>query len=421
MAPQPIVMTLQRREYLMATRRLSRDAAFALVAILLLAFNLRPVATSVGPVLKLISADLGMSDVTAGVLTSLPPLGFAVFGAFAPALSNRIGPHRTIGIALVMLIVGQAGRAWVPNSWSFLLLSMLAVAGMALSNVLLPSLVRLHFPDRIGLATSLYSLTLTLGTAIGGATTYPLAQELGGWRAAFTAITIGAVAALICWIPMLRHAPKKGTARPEHRGYSLRDIARTRQGWQMALLFGIQSGQAYTVFGWLPRIYIDAGLDPTAAGLMLGITTGVGVVPAFFIPIYASRRGQPVGLFLIIVAFLVAGYVGLLLVPTTLPWLWAIFLAFGISTFPLILALLGMRARTASGTAALSGFAQSGGYLLATTSPLIVGVLRDTTGSFAFSIGWQLVLIIPMTIVGVRVCKTWFIEDELAPLHHSVE
>ncbi len=399
----------------MSTTRPSRDTAFALVAILLLAFNLRPVATSVGPVLELVSADLGMGDAMSGVLTSLPPLCFAVFGALAPALSSRIGPHRTIGIALLALTVGQAARAWVPNSWSFLLLSMLALAGMALSNVLLPTLVRLHFPRRIGLATSLYSLSLTLGTAIAGAITYPLARELGGWRGAFSAITVVAVAAVLCWLPMLRHAPRKRARSTEKGRYTLRDVARTRQGWAMVLLFGIQSGQAYTIFGWLPRIYTEAGLDPTAAGLMLGITTGVGVVPSFLIPIYATRQGQPVGLFLGIVSFLVAGYLGLLLAPTTVPWLWAVFLALGISSFPLILALLGMRARTASGTAALSGFTQSVGYLLATTSPLLVGVLRDATGSFAFSIGWQLILIVPMTIVGVRCCQIWFIEDELDP------
>lgn len=400
----------------MSTTRLSRDTTLALVAILMLAFNLRPVATSVGPVLELISADLGMGDAMAGLLTSLPPLAFAVFGAFAPALSNRIGPHRTIGIALVALVVGQAARAFVPNSWSFLLLSTLALAGMALANVLLPTLVRLHFPRRVGLATAMYSLTMTLGTAISGAVSYPLALALGGWRGAFTAITVLALAALLCWVPMLRHADPRGS---KHRGsqhYSLLDMARTRHGWAMVLMFGIQSGQAYTVFGWLPRIYTDAGLDPTTAGLLLGITTGVGVVPAFFIPMYAARKGEPVGLFLSIMACLVAGYVGLLLAPTTVPWLWALFLALGISSFPLILALLGLRARTASGTAALSGFTQSVGYLLGMTSPLIVGVLRGATGDFALSIGWQLILIIPMTIMGIRCCKTWFIEDELGPL-----
>ena len=151
------------------TKQMTRDTAVALVAILVLAFNLRPVATSVGPVLAQITRDLNMGGVTAGLLTSLPALCFAVFGALAPAIASRIGPHRTIGVALVALVVGQAGRAWVPSAWAFLLLSVVALAGMALSNVLLPSLVRLHFPTRIGLATSLYSLSLTLGVTAASA------------------------------------------------------------------------------------------------------------------------------------------------------------------------------------------------------------------------------------------------------------
>lgn len=399
----------------MQARHVSRDTTIALVAILLLAFNLRPVATSVGPVLKQITADFQMGGATAGLLTSLPALCFSVFGAMAPAIASRIGPHRTIGIALLALVVGQAGRAWVPTAWAFLLLSVLALAGMALSNVLLPSLVRLHFPRRIGLATSLYSLSLTLGVTAASAATYPLALELGGWRGAFTAITAVGVAALLCWLPMLRHSRVQHSLSPEKEHHSVVAVARTRMGWAMAVLFGIQSAQAYTIFGWLPTIYIDAGLDEVSAGLMLGIATGAGVIPSFFTPIYASRKAEPVGLFLTIMMFLVAGYIGLWLAPTTLPWLWAILLAFGTASFPLILALLGLRARTASGTAALSGFTQSVGYLIAATGPFIVGVLHERTNDWGWSIGFQLVLVIPMTIVGIRCCRSWFIEDELGP------
>ncbi|MEO7586745.1 MAG: MFS transporter, partial [Arachnia sp.] len=162
-----------------------------------------------------------------------------------------------------------------------------------------------------------------------------------------------------------------------------------------------------------PTIYIDAGLSEVSAGLMLGIATGAGIIPSFFTPIYASRKAEPVGLFLTIMVFLVAGYLGLWLAPTTLPWLWAIFLAFGTASFPLILALLGLRARTASGTAALSGFAQSVGYLIASAGPFIVGVLHARTDNWAWSIWFQLILVIPMTIMGIRCCKTWWIEDEL--------
>lgn len=397
----------------MQSRHVSRDTAIALVAILMLAFNLRPVATSVGPVLQQIAADLQMGGVTAGLLTSLPALCFSVFGALAPAMASRIGPHRTIGIALVAMVVGQLGRAWVGEAWAFLLLSVVALAGMALSNVLLPSLVRLHFPRRIGLATSLYSLAMTVGVTTASAATYPLALALGGWRGAFTAITVMALAALLCWIPMLRHTKAQRSRSSDGAPHSIAALARTRMAWMMAVMFGIQSAQAYTVFGWLPTIYIDAGLSEVSAGLMLGIATGAGIIPSFFAPIYASRKAEPVGLFLVIMAFLVAGYVGLLLAPTTLPWLWAIFLAFGTASFPLILALLGLRSRSASGTAGLSGFTQAVGYLMAATGPFIVGVLHQSTNSWDWPIGFQLLLVIPMTFVGIKCCRTWYIEDEL--------
>ncbi|MGV8845902.1 MFS transporter [Tessaracoccus sp.] len=397
----------------MQTRHVTGDTALALIAILLLAFNLRPVATSVGPVLQQITSDFAMGGATAGLLTSLPALCFSVFGALAPAIASRIGPHRTIGIALVALVLGQAGRAWVPTTWAFLLLSVVALGGMALSNVLLPSLVRLHFPTRVGLATSLYSLSLTLGVTLASAATYPLALALGGWRGAFTAITVLGLAALLCWLPMLRHSRLPHSTGHEHDHISVAAVARTRMGWAMAVMFGIQSSQAYTVFGWLPTIYVDAGLSEVSAGLMLGIATGAGIIPSFFTPIYASRKAEPVGLFLIIMVFLVAGYVGLWVAPTTLPWLWAIFLAFGTASFPLILALLGLRSRSASGTAALSGFTQSVGYLIAATGPFIVGVLNARTNEWGWSIGFQLLLVIPMTIVGVKCCRTWLIEDEL--------
>lgn len=403
------------------TQQKTRDSAIALVAILLLAFNLRPVATSVGPVLGQITRDLGMGGATAGLLTSLPALCFSVFGAMAPGIASRIGPHRTIGVALVALVIGQAGRAWVPSVWAFLLLSVVALAGMALSNVLLPSLVRLHFPTRIGLATSLYSLSLTIGVTAASAATYPLALALGGWRGAFTATTAVGLAALICWIPMLRYARLQHSTTAGKAPTSVARVARTRMGWAMAVMFGIQSSQAYTIFGWLPTIYIDAGLNEVSAGLMLGIATGAGIIPSFFTPIYASRKAEPVGLFLTIMAFLVAGYVGLWLAPTTVPWLWATFLAFGTASFPLILALLGLRARTPGGTAALSGFTQSVGYLIAASGPFIVGVLHASTQNWGWSIGFQLILVIPMTFVGIKCCRTWFIEDELqkADARHS--
>ena len=382
-----------------------------LVAILALAFNLRPVASSVGPVLTEITVDLGLNGATAGLLTSLPTICFAVFGATAPWISQRLGLSWTIALALVALIAGQTGRVLASSGTLFLGWSMLALAGMALANVLMPTLVRLHYPDRIALATSLYSLTLSLGLTAASSVTVPLANALGGWRAALSAGIVAAALALLCWLPLLLRGRSAtgSTGRP----VSLARVARTPLGWAMAVFFGIQSAQAYSIFGWLPSVYRGAGLSEVEAGLMLGIATGVGVIPAFLIPAYVARARDPGRLFLVIMCFLVVGYVGLLSAPTTVPWLWAVFLALGTTSFPLILALFGTRATTPAATAALSGFAQAVGYAIATVGPLSFGILHQVTGGWVAPIGLQLALCIPMVIAGLYACRPIVIEDQL--------
>ena len=382
-----------------------------LIALLALAFNLRPVAVSVGPVLAEISGDIGLSGSLAGLLTSLPTICFAVFGALAPAVARRFGDHMAIGIALVLLIVGQVGRLMVDGPASFLLLSMVALSGMALANVLMPSLVRRHYPGRIGMATALYSLTMTIGVTLASATTVPLANALGGWRAAFVAWVIAATAALLCWLPLL--GQREPVRSHELARVTLGQIARTRLGWALAVFFGIQSSQAYSIFGWLPSVYRSAGLDEVQAGLMLGIATGVGIIPAFLIPAYVARTKNPSVLFVSLMVFLVAGYLGLMLAPTSAPWLWAVFLALGTASFPLLLALFGTRARTPVATAALSGFAQSVGYVIATLGPLSFGILHARTDSWTPSIVLQLVLVVPMLIAGLYACRPLLVEDQL--------
>ena len=382
-----------------------------LVAILALAFNLRPVAVSIGPVLAEISADIGLDGVTAGLLTSLPTLCFAAFGALAPWVSQRIGVVPTVGLALFALLAGQIGRLLMHSPAPFLAFSALALAGMALANVLMPTLVRLHYPHRVGTATALYSLTLTLGVTMASAATVPIAQQLGGWRTALGVWIAGGLAALVVWIPLLLKATR-GTTTAGAR-VTLGRIARTPLGWALAVFFGIQSAQAYSIFGWLPSVYRSAGLSEIEAGYMLGIATGVGILPAFVVPVLAARLRHPSRLFLTIMAFLVAGYVGLMLAPSSAPWLWAAFLALGQASFPLILALFGIRARTPGATAALSGFAQSVGYTLATLGPMSFGVLHGVTGAWTASISLQLALCVPMIVAGLYACRPLLIEDQL--------
>ena len=176
-----------------------------LAGLLLLAVNLRPAAVSVGPVLPEVRSGLAMSTLAAGLLTSLPVLAFACFGALAPQLARRLGVHRVTLAALLLVAGGLAARSVAPGPTSFLVLSMVALAGMAVANVLLPSLVKLHFPDRIGRVTALYTATLALGLTGALTLTVPIAETAGGWRLGLAAWAVLAVVAALPWLRLVGH------------------------------------------------------------------------------------------------------------------------------------------------------------------------------------------------------------------------
>ena len=387
-----------------------------MVALLLLAANLRPAAVVIGPVLETMQGDLGMSDTPAGVLTALPSLCYSAFGFVAPALARRLGVHPTVLLAAIVLTAGQLARAGVHSTVSFIALSAFALAGMALGNVLLPTLVKQHFPERIGLVTAAYSTSMAAGLTLAAATVVPLASALGGWRQAFFAGSALAAVSIVPWLMMIvsdRRNPPPRDAVPA-RPIPLARMARTRLGWIMALFFGIQSAMAYSIFGWLPRIYQAAGFSAAASGGYFAIVTGLGIPLAFVWPAYTARNPRPTRVLTGILACGVAGSLGLLLAPRALPWLWAALLAIGTSSFPMILALMGLRARTSEGTAALSGFTQGVGYLIASAGPFLIGVAHDRTGSWTWPLIGLTLAFVPMLAAGVAACRAGYIEDELA-------
>ena len=385
------------------------------LGIVVLAFNLRPAAVSVGPVLGEVRDGLGMSGAVAGVLTSLPVLAFAVFGALAPRAARLVGLHRMTLLALVCVVVGLGLRSAVSNIPLFLLLSLLALAGMASANVLLPSLVKLHFPDRIGLMTSIYSTSLAIGLTSASVLTVPISQAYGGWRSGLLVWAVTAGIAALPWLALIAEDRRAGRV-PDEAGSTvgLGEVARTRLGWLMALFFGLQSMQAYAIFGWFAQVYRDAGFSPSTAGLLLGAITGISIPLSFAVPAVAARLHNQAPLMWALMACYPIGYLGLVVAPHGGALAWALLVGTGTATFPLILTLIGLRARTPYGTAALSGFTQSAGYLLAIIGPFGVGVLHDASGSWTLPLLVLAAINVPQLLVGLALARPAYIEDELA-------
>jgi CP family cyanate transporter-like MFS transporter len=309
-------------------------------------------------------------------------------------------------------VAGLALRPWTGSIAGFLLLSLLALAGMATANVLLPSLVKLHFPDRIGPVTALYTTSMAVGLTLSSVLTVPISDQFSpdGWRFGLVTWALTALVAAIPWLGLIRHDTR--TAQAPHR-WRLADVARTRLGWAMALLFGLQSFQAYSIFGWFAQLYRDGGFSASTAGLLLGVITGISIPLSLVIPAITGRLGDPTRLLVTLMACYPVGYVGLFVAPHGGAWLWAVLVGTGTSTFPLVLTLIGLRARTAAGTAALSGFTQSVGYLVAILGPFTIGALYDATDGWHAPLLLLIAVCLPQLLVGLYASRPRYVEDEL--------
>lgn len=381
------------------------------VGIVAVAFNLRPALVSIGPVLAELTTELGMSPTAAGLLTTLPALAFATFGVLAPGLAARMGVHRVTLLSLLAMVTGLALRARAESSASFLLLSVLALAGMAAANVLLPSLVKLHFPHRIGLLTSVYTTALALGLSLASVLTVPVSEAAGSWRAGIGVWALTALVAAAPWVLLLRHDLALDRTRST---ITLGQVGRTGLGWAMALFFGLQSLQAYSIFGWFAQVYRDAGFSPATAGLLLGVITAVSIPLSFVMPSLTVRLRSPAPLICGLVLLYPIGYGGLILAPVAGAWAWAVLIGTATSVFPVALTLIGLRARTSAGTAALSGFTQGAGYVVASTGPFTVGLLHDLTDGWTVPLLALIALAVPQLVTGLLVSRRRYVEDATA-------
>ncbi len=284
-----------------------------------------------------------------------------------------------------------------------------------MANILLPMLVKQHFPHRTGLVTGAYTMALTVGTTVAAASAVPVAHAFGSWRAGLGVWAGLAAVAVLPWLPAAlrsRAATRRATRGATTAARSGIRPGRTRLGWAMAIYFGAQSLSGYAIMGWLAQLFRDAGFRPQDAGLLLAGVTALGVPIALLMPALAGRLGTLRPLIFALTAASSLAYLGLAFAPRDGAVLWVVLLAFGQGAFPLILTTIGLRARTADGTVALSAFAQSTGYVIAALGPLLVGILYETTGGWTAPVGFLLVALAVQTGAGVLIARPRYIEDE---------
>jgi MFS transporter, CP family, cyanate transporter len=381
--------------------------------LVLTGLTMRTAVTSVGAALDELQVGLHIGSGLAGLVTTLPVICFAVLGAVTPRLAHQFGSHRLLVVSITAMTVGLLLRALVGSVWLFVPLSLIALTGAAVSNILMPSLVKQHFPHAIGRMTSVYTTAMAVGTTLGAGLTEPLGSLGDGWRTGLGSWAVLSAVAVLPWLPTLRaERAERDDRDADARAVSVRAMRHSPTAWALTIFFGFQAFQAYIAFGWFAKFLHAHGTSTSDAGWLLALLAAMSIPVSMIVPRVPAHR-QRIAVAVLTACYL-AGYLGLSLDPSGPSWLWMVLAGIGSGTFPVALTLIGLRARTSDTTAALSAFSQSIGYLIGGCGPLLFGVLHGATG------GWT----VPFALLygglalsfgsAVIACRPAYVEDELA-------
>mgnify|MGYP004584387175 CR=1 FL=1 len=395
-------------------RKKSRQSTLAVLLLILIGANMRTALTSSTPVLGNIAHSFSLPNWFLGSITTIPLLCFAVVSPFVNKLRQKLGLVPLLAGTFIILTIGSFIRIY---SFSSLLAGMLLVgASIAVLNVLAPTVVATFFPNKLGQMTGAYSLPMTIFSALSAGMASPLASAIG-WQATFQWISLFSIIGLI--VALFNRKPKKTTtstpASVSETGISKPEEKREKQSvwkrplaWYLTGFMGFQSMLFYSILTWLPSIFVSKGFSANQASLLLGLLQLASLPMAYLTPSLAQRRNKQAPIIVLILAFFVISFI-LLLVgghSLTIAIITCIILGFGTtSSFSFSMFLFSLKTDTPDQTTAVSGMAQSMGYIIAAIGPLLAGIMHDQIQTWSPVILVGLLISVILAIFGFLVDK----------------
>ncbi|MBU5300441.1 MFS transporter [Clostridium sporogenes] len=365
-----------------------------IIGIIFIAANLRAPLTSVGPLVKFIRDNLHISNTLAGMITTLPLFAFALFSPVAPRLGRKFGVELVLLLSVIFLTVGIILRSLSGVAGLFIGTAIIGLA-ISVANVLIPSLIKRDFPEKIGVMTGIYSISMNTFGAIASGISVPIATRLGlKWSGALGIWGILSFISIILWLPQVK-GNDEGVSEDHKTISSNVNLWKSSLAWQVSLFMGLQSLVFYSMVAWMPEILMQKGMSSNKAGWMLSLMQLALIPFTFIVSVLAGRRSNQRSLVISGCLFILIGIAGLLYGSSQFVFLWIIILGIGGGfAFSLSMMFFSLRTENSNEAAQLSGMAQSLGYLLAAFGPILFGFLHDVTNS------WKVPL---QTLIGITV------------------
>jgi CP family cyanate transporter-like MFS transporter len=378
-------------------RATARPAVWLMLAIMLVALNLRPSMAAVGPLLSAMRTDIPLSFSVASLLTMLPVMAMGLAMFFGIGISQRLGEQRTVLLSLLIIAVATLSRLFIDSAAQLIASAVLAGIGIALIQALMPALIKSRFTDNVALCMGLYVTSIMGGAALAASLAPLVMVQTGSWRSGLSIWAILALLALAFWWSQRRQLSSRVTAITGKDSFFIHSRA-----WLLAIFFGLGTASYTCVLAWLAPYYVEKGWSEQNAGLLLGFLTAMEVISGLVVPAIANRsRDRRVTLMALLI-LIIAGFCGLILSPQTYSLLWPCLLGLGIGgLFPMSLIVSLDHLDNPQRAGGLTAFVQGIGYLIAGLSPLMAGVIRDRLGSFEWA-WWSLT-----AVMGVMLLMVW--------------
>ncbi|RON60819.1 cyanate transporter [Pseudomonas fluorescens] len=366
-------------------RATSRPALWLMLAIILVALNLRPSMAAIGPLLSTIRGDIPLSFSLASLLTMLPVMAMGLAMFFGIGISQRLGERRTVLLSLLIIGLATLSRLFVDSAAQLIASAVLAGIGIALIQALMPTLIKSRFPDNVALCMGLYVTSIMGGAAIAASFAPLVMGQTGSWRLGLASWAALALLALVFWWLQRRQSPNVATGVAKKEAFFTHSRA-----WLLAIFFGLGTASYTCVLAWLAPYYVEKGWSEQNAGLLLGFLTTMEVISGLVVPAIANRRHDRRAVLATLLVLIIAGFCGLILSPQHLSLLWPCLLGLGIGgLFPMSLIVSLDHLDNPQRAGGLTAFVQGIGYLIAGLSPLLAGMARDQLGSFEWA-WWSL-------------------------------
>lgn len=391
-----------------------RRQAGVIIAIVLLAFNLRLALAAINPLIPSILKTTGLPASVVGLLLSIPYVCFGLAAPLIPGVSRRLGDRRTLSLALVVLTGGILIRSAPPQGYALFAGTLVMAFAITAANVLLPGVIRRDVVGQEGAVLGVYITVVTAGIAVGSAVTVPLMHSMGwGWQTTLAVMAAGTTLSALTWYVCGRGA----VGRSEHVRLpqlgGMRRLYRDSTAWLVTIFFGLQSLAYSAVVPWIPSLLVARGVSQANAGFMLALVSIAGMVTTLFVPILAVRALHQKSLVIASLLLLSAGLAGLLAGPISVVTVYITLFGLGQgAAYGVSLSFLLVRTSSSEDATALAAMSQSWGYLVTAIGPVGFGLIHQLTRSWAWPLVFVLCVLGPLLVVGLGAARNRLVAAE---------